>query len=107
MPSRSRRRRGQQPDLLVDRRGRPVIPWKWLTFPVYFAGAVGLFAGFNLGSLAPHLNAKLENVASLVIAILFAFALSQLATRPLAEMMLRRRTRQQAQRRPCAGSPDE
>ncbi|HTE84098.1 MAG TPA: hypothetical protein VK821_05145 [Dehalococcoidia bacterium] len=95
MPSRRRRRRGQDGGTLVDRRGRPVAPWKWLTFPVYFALAVGLFAGYDVGLLlVAKAHPHWEGVTTLVFAALFAFGLSQLATRPLTEMMLHRRARQ-------------
>jgi hypothetical protein len=97
MPSKRRRRREQPGDTPLDRRGRPVAPWKWLTFPVYFAAATGLFLGFNLGLLANSLP-QLNQIGGLAVAILFSFGLAQLATRPFVELLLRRRARQQ--RRP-------
>ncbi len=103
MPSRNRRRRNQaQHQVAVDRRGRPITPWKWWTFPVYFALSAGLFAGFELGLLAGHLSSKgstrLEEWGGLAIAVFFSFGMAQLATRPFAEAMFRRRQRQQEQR---------
>jgi hypothetical protein len=102
MPSRNRRRRAQAQAVALDRRGRPVTPWKWWTFPVYFALSAGLFVGFELGLYAAHLSAKgstrLEEFGGLAIAILFSFGMAQVATRPFAEAMFRRRQRQQEQR---------
>jgi hypothetical protein len=92
MPSKRRRRRTQEAGVLVDRRGRPVAAWKWLTFPVYFALSLGLIVGYNVGLIARS-NPRLEQVATLVFSIPFAFGLAQLVTRPVTEMMLRRRSR--------------
>jgi hypothetical protein len=91
----ARRRRRQQPGVLLDHRGRPLSEWKWFTFPVYFALAVGLFVGYDIGLLvvAPRMHTNWETVTTLVLAALFAFALSQLATRPFAQMLIRRRAR--------------
>jgi hypothetical protein len=94
VPSRRRRRREQAQAALVDRRGRPISQWKWLTFPVFCALAVGLFAGYNVGLIARG-QSRVEQVATLGFAVLFAFAMSQLATRPITEMLLKRRARQQ------------
>src|ERR1700730_7463987 len=95
MPSRRRRRKASASCTaqLLDRRGRPITPWKWLTFPVYFALATGLFVGYNVG-LQSHPGTRLWQVGSLGFAILFSFGLAQLATRPFAEMLLKRRARQ-------------
>ncbi len=104
MPSHRRRRTQaqQQQAVAVDRRGRPMTPWKWWTFPVYFAVTAGLFAGFELGLYAGQISAKgstrLADIAGLVVAILFSFGMAQLATRPFADAMFKRRQRQQAQR---------
>jgi hypothetical protein len=94
MPSRRRRQRERAAATAVDRRGRPSASWKWLTFPVFCALATGLFLGYNVGLLT-RVRPQIEQVATLLFAVLFAFAMSQLATRPVTEMLLRRKTRQQ------------
>jgi hypothetical protein len=93
MPSRRRRRRGQE-QLPPNRPSRPAPNWKWFTFPVYLALTAGLFLGYNLGVLLkPH--SKPAEVAFYVIPILLWIGLAQLATRPFTDLMLRRRARQQ------------
>lgn len=92
MPARRRRRRQQDDAVLLDRRGRPMSPWKWQTFPVYFALALGLFVGYDVGLLlVARAHPGWEGVTTLIFAALFAFGLSQLATRPLTQMILRRK----------------
>jgi hypothetical protein len=101
MPRR-RRRRPQEAPVLLDRRGRPLTPWKWFTFPVYFALAVGLFVGYDVGLLlVARAHPNWEGATTLLFAALFAFALSQVATRPLAKMMVQRRAKQRPRGTPA------
>lgn len=93
MPSRKRRRGGAQGQRAAGPNSGapgPLKPWRWWTFPVYFSLSLGLFAGFNVGLLTPkrHWN---ESLIGLPFEALFAFGLAQFVTRPLTEMMLRRR----------------
>lgn len=93
MPSRRRRRRTQE-QTTNGRDGRSISSWKWLTFPVYCALVLGLFAGYSVGfDFKSH--ARFEEYAGLIFAALLSLGLAQLVTRPFAEMMYRRRAQQQ------------
>lgn len=67
--------------------GQPPKPmdWKWRTFPVYFALALGLFAGFYIGMLSEFArqegNSTPNLVATLVIALMLGLGLSRLTTK--------------------------
>jgi hypothetical protein len=79
-------------------------PWKWMTFPVYFALAVGLFVGYDVGLLlVGRAHPNWEGATTLLFAAIFAFGLSQLVTRPLTQIMMRRK----AQQRGRGGAPRE
>src|SRR6476661_8241594 len=105
MPSRRRRRREQNQGA-AGRGNRTLASWKWLTFPVFFALSVGLFLGYNVGLLARG-RTRVEEIATLGFAVVFAFAMSQLATRPITEMLLKRRAQRQQRRPDSAGAPSE
>ncbi|MCC6382186.1 MAG: hypothetical protein IT304_06730 [Dehalococcoidia bacterium] len=65
---------------------QPLPPWKWRTFPVFFALAVGVFLGVYGGVLAGYVNGRDGNgtptlVLFVVAAILLGFAFSRLMTR--------------------------
>jgi hypothetical protein len=64
----------------------PLAEWKWRTFPVYFAGSLGLFVGVYIGWLAGFIAADSKNqtvttVVFVISAILLGFALSRVTTR--------------------------
>ncbi len=60
----------------------PLPDWKWKTFPVFFAFAVGTFIGVYAGFVAGALNDQTITLVVFVgIAILFGFALSRFTTR--------------------------
>jgi hypothetical protein len=100
MPSKRRRkpgtavRRGAPASAGV---GAPPPDWKWLTFPVYFALSSGLFIGYNVGALAKP-NSRLMEVGNYLFAIMFSFGLAQFVTRPLTQMMLRRRAQRESRK---------
>lgn len=91
---RGRRRRDHEPGVPApqptakdDRSpaARPLPPWHWRTFPVYFALSFGLFAGVYLGAIGVWIdregNGTFFLIVSVVAAILFGFALSRVAVR--------------------------
>lgn len=64
----------------------PMPPWKWRTFPVFFAFALGLFLGSWAGGLSGFVSADSGNnlplnVVYVVSAIFMGLALSRLMTR--------------------------
>ena len=64
----------------------PQPPWKWMTFPVYFAAALALFVGVYAGYLAAYLQFEEDNglagmVVFIVSAIFLGFGFSRLTTR--------------------------
>ena len=64
----------------------PLPIWRWRTFPVYFAGAVGLFFGIYLGYLAGYVHAETGNQAPTLVvfvtaALLLGFGLSRVTSR--------------------------
>jgi|ERR1700730_8308203 hypothetical protein len=92
MPSRRTRRAGAQ-------RGGQTSPgtgpaWNWWTFPVYFALATGLIVGYNAGVVIPP-HSRAAGIANFAFAIPFSFGLAQVVTRPVREMMLRRRAQRE------------
>jgi hypothetical protein len=90
MTARRRRRRGQEP--AQSSGGKVPAMSDWLTLPVYAALAFGLFVGWTGRILFEvHPNSRWENIVNLAFAALFAFALSQLATRSITQVMLRRK----------------
>ena len=63
-------------------------PWKWRTFPVFFAFALGLFIGVYAGFIAGVLKDENDTVSLVVfvIAALFlGFGFSRLTTRFMIE----------------------
>jgi hypothetical protein len=93
MAARRRRRRGQEGAQSTNNAGKVPSMSDWLTLPVYAALSFGLFFGWTSRILFEvHPNSRWENIVNLAFAALFAFALSQLATRSITQMMLRRRT---------------
>lgn len=91
---RSRRRRDHEPAATAGqpvpqelRPGsvRPLTPWNWRTFPVYFAFSFGLFLGVYAGALGVIAGNDGNNTFFLLIsvaaAILFGFGLSRVAVR--------------------------
>jgi hypothetical protein len=76
----------------------PSLGWKWRTFPVYFAFALGSFLGVYAGILSAWLNDEGESWLAtsifIAVAIMMGLGLSRLTTRWL---VTRRwiRTRQQ------------
>ena len=75
--TRKRNRRERSPGALPPRTAAPLPPalaplppWKWRTFPVYFAFSLALFIGVYAGMLAYEVNDKgNSNVALLVLGI--------------------------------------
>lgn len=63
----------------------PLPAWRWRTFPVYFAFAMGLFLGVYAGAIAGIVNENGNNVPMLVVflvaAIMLGLGLSRLTTR--------------------------
>lgn len=64
----------------------PLPVWHWRTFPVYFAGALGLFIGVYVGYLVGFVHAETDNgtptlVAFVTAALLLGFGLSRLTSR--------------------------
>ncbi|MBI5947712.1 MAG: hypothetical protein HY875_06215 [Chloroflexi bacterium] len=64
----------------------PLPPWHWRTFPVYFAGALGLFLGVYAGYLVGFVHAETGNgtptlVLFVTAALLLGFGLSRLTSR--------------------------
>jgi hypothetical protein len=91
MTARRRRRRGGDGTATNGQASLPSLS-QWRTLPVYAALAFGLFFGWTARILFEvHPNSRWENIVNLAFAALFAFALSQLATRSITQMMLRRK----------------
>ncbi len=89
MSTRTRRKRGAptspgQPAHVPSVGGHvptPMPVWKWRTFPVYFAFAVGGFAGLYMGLLAGATsNSTFTLVAFAFWAILLGFGFSRLTS---------------------------
>lgn len=64
----------------------PLPKWKWRTFPVFFAFALGLFLGSYFGVLAGDIQARNDNpalvwVLFVVSALLLGLAFSRFTTR--------------------------
>lgn len=63
----------------------PLPPWRWRTFPVYFAFSLGLFLGVYAGVIAGIVNENGNNVPMLAVfliaAVLLGLGLSRLTTR--------------------------
>lgn len=91
MPSQKRRgrrrRRSEVPSSpsvstgVVERVTRPLPEWRWRTFPVYFAFALGAFIGLYLGILAAAGPAWLGTAVFVTVAIMLGLGLSRLTTR--------------------------
>lgn len=68
--------------------------WKWRTFPVYFAFALGAFIGLYLGLIASALDREGEQWLStgifIAIAIMLGLGLSRLTTKWLVTRRLSR-----------------
>ncbi|GIW17549.1 MAG: hypothetical protein KatS3mg064_0706 [Tepidiforma sp.] len=73
----------------------PLPEWKWRTFPVYFAFALGGFLGLYMGLLA-SVNSGAFLFASVVWAVLLGAGFSRLSTRWI---LSRRWTRAQQRRK--------
>ncbi|MEO6397174.1 MAG: hypothetical protein ABIP13_01785 [Tepidiformaceae bacterium] len=57
-------------------------PWKWKTFPVYFAFSVGGFVGLYFGVIVQSVgNSALTYAVFVTFALLLGFGLSRLTTR--------------------------
>ncbi len=67
--------------------GLPPLPvWRWRTFPVYFAGALGLFIGVYVGYLVGFVHAETDNgtptlVVFVTASLLVGFGLSRVTSR--------------------------
>jgi hypothetical protein len=60
----------------------PMPEWKWRTFPVYFAFAMGGFIGLYFGVIVQATdNSALTTVVFVGFALLLGFGLSRLTTR--------------------------
>jgi len=94
MPSR-RRRRGSTPAQRAGVLGSGPA-WNWWTFPAYFALSVGLTVGYSVALWAQG-HPRLVSPVQIAIDMPFAFGLAHLISRPLREMILRRRA-ERAQR---------
>jgi len=63
-------------------------PWKWRTFPVFFAFALGLFIGVYAGFISGVLkdeNDTVSLVVFVVAALFLGFGFSRLTTRFMIE----------------------
>ena len=67
--------------------GRILPPWRWKTFPVYFAFSVGLFLGVYGGAIGAITasgddgNSAFFLIVSVLAAILLGFGLSRIVVR--------------------------
>lgn len=91
----------ERQDELAARAVQPLPPWRWRTFPVFFALAVGVFVGVYGGVLAGYVNGRDGNgtptlILFVVAAILVGVAFSRLMTR---WMISRRWVKPRAKRR--------
>ena len=60
----------------------PLPDWRWKTFPVYFAFAVGAFIGLYVGVIVQGVNnTTFTTVVFVVFAMLLGIGLSRLSTR--------------------------
>lgn len=76
---------------------RPLPDWKWRTFPVYFAFALGAFVGLYLGLIAAAGPAWLGTAVFVTVAIMLGLGLSRLTTRWLVTRdWMRRREKRKA-----------
>lgn len=83
------------------RRYGTMAQWNWRTFPVFFALALGLFAGVYMGILAEYArsngNGMPMNVVFITTALFFGFALSRVTSRFLVNRgIIKPRARNQA-----------
>jgi hypothetical protein len=74
-------------------------PWKWRTFPVYFAFALGAFLGLYMGILSEWARREgadwIQTALFVAVAIMLGLGLSRLTTR----WLIRRRLIRARQRR--------
>jgi hypothetical protein len=68
--------------LAASRVAAVVAPWKWRTFPVYFAFSLGGFIGLYMGIVSEAIqNPAVSIVVFSLWAILLGFGLSRFTTR--------------------------
>ncbi|GMV85593.1 MAG: hypothetical protein AMXMBFR80_14480 [Dehalococcoidia bacterium] len=103
----ARKRRGRQPATVAPAaqgaapapapRTTPMPDWKWRTFPVFFAFALGGFAGLYMGIVSAE-SSGFFVFASAFWAVLLGLGLSRFTTRWIM-------SRQWARRRSAAKQP--
>lgn len=74
----------------------PMPDWKWKTFPVYFAFAIGGFLGMYTGVVASVDDSRYFTIVAIFWAVLLGFGFSRFSTRWI---LSRRWAKQQAAKR--------
>lgn len=100
----ARKRRGRQPATVAPAaqgaapapapRTTPMPDWKWRTFPVFFAFALGGFVGLYMGIFSAE-SPGFFVFASAFWAVILGLGFSRITTRWIASKSLARRKKQQ------------